>query len=147
MCPAPRPGFVWIALALGLVLTPGCRTTGDAQPEQAPRRAASTEPVAASAGAVRVQDLLRGQVAGVTVVDTPTGFAVRIRGTSSLLGSNDPLYVVDGVPQAADRWGGVAHVSPRDVAQIRVLKDAQSMAEYGVRGANGVVVITTKRSD
>jgi TonB-dependent starch-binding outer membrane protein SusC len=92
----------------------------------------------------RVEDLLRGRVAGVQVLDTPGGLAVRIRGTSSIMGGNDPLFVVDGMPLAPGP-GGTTGLNPSDVESIEVLKDASATAIYGTRGANGVVLITTKR--
>lgn len=94
----------------------------------------------------RVEEMLRGRVAGVEVYQTASGsMAVRIRGATTINGSNAPLYVVDGVPVASDAYGGVAFLNPNDVSSIDVLKDAASTSIYGSRGANGVVVITTKR--
>ncbi len=68
------------------------------------------------------------------------GVAVRIRGVRSITASNDPLYVVDGVPIA----GGIGDFNPEDIVSIDILKDAAATAVYGSRGANGVVLITTK---
>ncbi|MFS6555653.1 TonB-dependent receptor plug domain-containing protein, partial [Parabacteroides distasonis] len=67
---------------------------------------------------------------------------IRIRGNRSLNASNAPLYVVDGVPLSS---GGIETLNPRDIEAIDILKDASSTAIYGSRGANGVVLITTKR--
>ncbi|WP_316821661.1 TonB-dependent receptor [Pedobacter gandavensis] len=84
---------------------------------------------------------LQGRVAGVTVGTTSgqpgTGLSVNIRGLSSL-GSNTPLYVIDGV------YGDINMVDPSDVASLEILKDAAAAAIYGSRAANGVVLITTK---
>ena len=66
---------------------------------------------------------------------------VRIRGGSSLTGSNDPLYVVDGVPLVS---GNQSNINPNNIASIEVLKDASATAIYGTRAANGVIIITTK---
>src|SRR5690606_6603400 len=66
---------------------------------------------------------------------------VRIRGGNSMIGSNDPLYVVDGFPIT----GGMEFLNPNDIESIDILKDASATAIYGARGANGVVMITTKR--
>jgi TonB-dependent SusC/RagA subfamily outer membrane receptor len=96
-------------------------------------------------GASRVEELFAGRFAGVQVYEASGGFTVRIRGgSSSINGSNEPLYVVDGFPYAPGP-GGLVTLNPSDIAKIEVLKDATSLAEYGVRGANGVVRITTKR--
>lgn len=65
--------------------------------------------------------------------------SIRVRGTTSFNGSNDPLYVVDGVP--VDK---IDFLSPNDIASIQVMKDASSAAIYGSRAANGVVLVTTK---
>jgi TonB-dependent SusC/RagA subfamily outer membrane receptor len=93
-----------------------------------------------------VADMLRGRIAGVIVSEAPGGgIQVRIRGATSLMGSNEPLYVVDGMPVEADRNGTLSHVNPRDVESISVLKDASATAIYGTRGANGVIIIKTKR--
>lgn len=112
--------------------------------------------------------LLQGKAAGVTVSTgsaAPGGsVSVRIRGTSSLRGDNSPLYVIDGNiisglgdtmdPMAAGTGGGnsradtqnpLASISPQDIESIEVLKDASATAIYGSQGANGVILITTKR--
>jgi TonB-dependent SusC/RagA subfamily outer membrane receptor len=92
-----------------------------------------------------LSDLLRGSVAGVRVSQGPSGgILVRIRGVSSIYGSNDPLYVVDGMPVQAQPGGALPWINPHDVQSITVLKDAGATAIYGSRGANGVIVITTK---
>ena len=91
----------------------------------------------------RVSDALQGRVAGVNVVSDgiPGGSVkVRIRGTNSINKSNEPLYVVDGMV----RESGLEGVNPEDIQSMQILKDASSTAIYGSRGANGVVIITTK---
>ena len=89
-------------------------------------------------------NLIQGKLAGVQVV-TPSGkpsagFSIRIRGTNSISGSSEPLYVVDGVPTTDTRT-----INPSDIENISILKDASSAAIYGAQGANGVVLITTKK--
>ncbi|TVT43158.1 TonB-dependent receptor [Hymenobacter setariae] len=111
-------------------------------------------------------EALQGRLAGVLVTPS-TGFGgstvnVQIRGQNSLLGGNQPLYVVDGVPYAATGLNSFAafgafapqgsydsplnSINPADIASIDVLKDADATAIYGSRGANGVVLITTKKA-
>lgn len=89
-------------------------------------------------------NLIQGKTAGVQVISPSgkpsAGFSMRIRGTSSIAGSSEPLYVVDGVPSTDTR-----SLNPADIESITVLKDASSAAIYGTQGANGVVLITTKR--
>ena len=72
------------------------------------------------------------------------GTTVKIRGGSSLTGSNSPLYVVDGVPLASDNQ---TEINPNNIASIEVLKDASAAAIYGSRAANGVILITTKKGE
>jgi TonB-linked SusC/RagA family outer membrane protein len=83
-----------------------------------------------------IENALQGNVAGVNV----SGGKIRIRGTSSITGTTDPLWVIDGI------IGSSNDVPNEDqIASIQILKDAASAAIYGVRGANGVIVVTTKR--
>ena len=88
---------------------------------------------------------LQGRAAGVDVVQAGSrpgsGPTVRIRGRRSIQASNDPLYVVDGIPLA----GGIDDINPQDIQSMEVLKDASATAIYGSRGANGVVIVTTRR--
>lgn len=91
---------------------------------------------------------LQGKVAGVTVQQTSglpgSGMTVRVRGASSISSSNDPLYVVDGVPVGTGNYA-IAYLTPNDIETMQILKDASSAAIYGSRAANGVVLITTKQ--
>ena len=104
-----------------------------------------TEADMAGAQATRVEELLRGRLAGVQVVRLPGGeFSVRIRGAGPL-GGGEPLYVVDGVPIAGGTLSAaLAGISPRDIRRIDVLKDGEA-AIYGSRGGNGVILITTRQ--
>jgi TonB-linked SusC/RagA family outer membrane protein len=90
-------------------------------------------------------EAIKGRVPGVDVVTsgyTPgANVQIRIRGQRSIKASNDPLYVLDGVPMA----GSVGDLNPGDIESIEILKDASATAIYGSRGANGVVLVTTKR--
>jgi TonB-linked SusC/RagA family outer membrane protein len=92
-----------------------------------------------------VQQALRGRAPGVRVIQNSgqpgSSVQVQIRGGNSFLGSNQPLYVVDGFPLA----GGIDFLNPSDIASIDILKDASATAIYGARGANGVVIITTNK--
>ncbi len=92
-----------------------------------------------------VSNALSGQIAGVqtTATNGEPGAAanVRIRGIGSMSASNAPLYVVDGVPFE----GNISTINPQDIETMTVLKDAASNALYGARGANGVILITTKK--
>lgn len=94
-----------------------------------------------------IDGLLQGQSAGVQVVassdDPGAGATIRIRGGSSLRGGNDPLVVVDGFP--IGYAGDIKQISPSDIESMEILKDASASAIYGSRGANGVIMITTKK--
>ena len=90
-------------------------------------------------------EALQGKAAGVDVTTSErpgTVGSITIRGNRSISASSAPLYVVDGVPLQA---GGIETINPRDIESIDILKDASSTAIYGSRGANGVVLVTTKR--
>jgi len=80
---------------------------------------------------------------GVTVTETADGVEVRVRGESSFLGGQEPLYVVDGTPMSPGVGGALVGVRRADIVDIRVLKSAAEVSSYGPRGANGVVVVTT----
>lgn len=91
-----------------------------------------------------VAEALNGRLAGLTATTSEgspdANIKVRIRGGMSITGSNDPLYIIDGVQVE----GGLSAVAPQDIQSIDVLKDAAATAIYGARGANGVIIITTK---
>ena len=112
--------------------------------------------------------MLQGRVAGVQVTQNsgaPGGAtSIRVRGASSITGDNEPLYIIDGVPVSGSGtdiggfdWAGgsngqtkvnpLATISPQDIVSMDVLKDASACAIYGAAGANGVVIITTKRGE
>jgi len=110
-----------------------------------------------------VEDMIRGQAAGVQVSNNSTepggAISVKIRGVSSLTTNSQPLYVVDGIIMdtatedvdnpisgyQAPQGGGISGINPSDVESVEVLKDASATAIYGSRAANGVIIITTKR--
>jgi len=107
----------------------------------------------------RVDQALVGQLAGVTVKQT-TGvpgkaFSVQVRGSGSISGGNEPLYVIDGFPLSVNSsnvgngsfstGNPLDNINPNDIESIEVLKDAAAAAIYGSRASNGVVLITTKR--
>jgi TonB-dependent starch-binding outer membrane protein SusC len=113
-----------------------------------------------------IDQAMQGKVAGVNVTNNTGqpggGVSVRIRGLTSLTGSNEPLYVIDGVPFNGDgdntvdasQFGGgggqtnssvLASLNPNDILTLDILKDASATAIYGSRASNGVIIITTKR--
>ncbi len=96
--------------------------------------------------AFNVAQAIGGKIAGVKVIErtgAPGGNAmIRIRGTNSINSNNDPLFVVDGIVGVAN---AMSILNPNDIQSMDVLKDASATAIYGARGANGVIIITTKR--
>ena len=97
--------------------------------------------------ATNVTSALAGTTPGVQVISSSgdpasNGSSIRIRGIGSMYASNTPLYIVDGMPYD----GSISDINPNDVESMSVLKDAAASAIYGARGANGVVLITTKRA-
>ena len=106
---------------------------------------------------------IQGRAAGVAVLNTSgqpgAGTSIRIRGTSSINGNNEPLYVIDGVPVISDAntfstgtlknpaLNPLTNINPNDIESIEILKDASATAIYGSRGANGVILITTKKGN
>lgn len=111
--------------------------------------------------AATLESLLQGQVAGVVVTESAEpggGIGISIRGTNSMLGGTQPLYVLDGIPinPVADAEGNgnsggaqssLSFINPNDIEKMEILKDAAATAVYGARGANGVVLITTKSAN
>ncbi|WP_396149036.1 SusC/RagA family TonB-linked outer membrane protein [Flavobacterium sp.] len=102
---------------------------------------------------VTAESLLNGRVAGVTINQSGapgSGSEIRIRGGSSLLASNDPLIVIDGLPVSNSTGEGatsiLSSINPNDIESFTVLKDASATAIYGSRASNGVIIITTKRA-
>ncbi len=93
---------------------------------------------------VSAAQAIQGKAAGISVIqpsgEPGAGLSIRVRGTTSVNGSNDPLYVVDGVPMT-----DIKFLSANDIESMQILKDASSAAIYGSRAANGVVMITTKQ--
>ena len=89
---------------------------------------------------------LQGKAAGIQVVQPSgapgSGMSIRVRGATSVQASNEPLYIVDGMPS-----DDISGLNPGDIESMQVLKDASSAAIYGARAANGVVLITTKRGE
>ena len=111
---------------------------------------------------ISIDNMLQGKIAGLTVgtsVDAPgAASSVTIRGANSLRGDNQPLYVIDNIPQAstgefastgdnniAIATNALTSLNPADIESIEVLKDASATAIYGSRGANGVILITNKK--
>ncbi len=140
-----------VGLLVGLLF--GCAhasRTAEGDVEDAPEQSPPGEPAVTAEDIERapgkpIEELLMSRFAGVLVTRTSDGgIAVRIRGATSFYGSNQPLYVIDGVPIRPGPGGSLAGINPYDIASIEVLKDPANTLMWGMRGANGVIVITTK---
>ena len=153
-----------MVMAGALVLLSGCARAGSEPPQQpAPDSVdigygklpasdvtgavVSVVPDARNAHVGTIVDLLQGRVPGLQVIHLASGqIQLRLRGTNSLVGNNEPLVVIDGqLVSSNDLTSALLAVAPSDVQRIDVLKDAGSTAIYGSRGANGVILITTRR--
>jgi TonB-dependent SusC/RagA subfamily outer membrane receptor len=133
------------ALGLSLALITGCTSAQRTETDSPQRRDDVTAEDIERAPGQPIEEILKDRVAGVTVTQGQSGLVVRIRGVSSFYGNNEPLYVIDDFPITPGPGGVLKGMSPYDIESINVLKDPADTALYGVRGANGVIVIKTKR--
>lgn len=137
--------------AASFALLAACAPTQ--KPETAAPRTGAPEPgVAISGDQIQqtpgdpIEKLLMNRSPGVWVGRGADGsLAVRIRGGSSLMASSTPLYIVDGSPFLPGPDGTLTGLNPYDIESIKVLKDPAELSMYGVRGANGVIIIKTKQ--
>ena len=111
----------------------------------------SVSPTEAETRVPRIEQLLQARVPGLEVLPLRDGtYTLRIRGSQALRGTiaeDEPLLVIDDVPVLAGAIGQIlAGLAPSDIQRIDVLKDASATAVYGLRGGNGVIIITTKRA-
>jgi TonB-dependent SusC/RagA subfamily outer membrane receptor len=123
-----------------------CTSRPSTRPEEPVNKAnVATDSQWAGQNPARAEELLAGRFPGVEVLHTQGGVVVRIRGASTVYGSNEPLYVIDGMTIEPGPGGALQGINPADIEKIEVLKDAGSTALYGSRGANGVILIKTRR--
>ena len=96
---------------------------------------------------LRIEELLQGRVAGLQFIrQSNGGTTIRIRGSSSIANDREPLLVVDGVPlRSPNLMLALAGLIPEDILRVDVLKDVASTSIYGMSGAGGVIIITTRR--
>jgi len=136
----------------------GCASSNAAHPAETDKPAPSPAPPLAgttvtaedldNAGSDPIEKTLASHVPGVWITRTAEGgIAIRIRGQTSINANTSPLYVIDGLPVEAGPGGALVGINPHDIESIEVLKDAQSLSFYGVRGANGVILIKTKHAN
>ena len=135
-------------LPVGLVVAviSGCAHASGTRPTSPPGPATVTSEDIQRNPGQSIEQLLQGRFPGVEVARSPDGgIAVRIRGAASFNASTQPLYVLDGLPIQPGPNGSLTGINPYDIESIQVLKDPSETALYGMRGANGVIVIKTKR--
>ena len=146
-----RGSFV---LLIGLIIAcapapPRTAPVGDVDPmspNPPPTTTVTAEDISRSP-TVPIEDQLASKFPGVWVTRAPDGgLAIRLRGSTSVNGNREPLYVLDGIAIQPGPGGALAGISPYDIASIQVVKDATGTAMYGVRGVNGVIVIKTKKT-
>ena len=145
-----RSTITRVVLPCGLLmgLVSGCASggAGGGASSQAPsgRSIVTSEDLERSPGQ-SVESVLMSKVPGIIVSRGPDGsIAIQIRGPSTLSSSTDPLFIVDGTTFHAGPGGSLTGINPFDISSIEVLKDAASTTMYGVRGANGVIIIKLK---
>jgi TonB-dependent SusC/RagA subfamily outer membrane receptor len=132
-------------LPLNVRLTREAPSAVAAEPRVAPR---DEIPLAESARYAHIQDLLIARVPGVEVRPTGNGqFALFVRGRPALSDRHEALVVIDGMQFSQDGSEALSGLTPRDVKRVEVLRDAAATGSYGTRGANGVVLVTTRHGD
>lgn len=164
----PTPCLLAAGTALALLFGAGCAATSETSRDQADDEAGASEKVNIGYGSQKpedvtgsverattkdfgnrdvgtVEELIEGQFPGVTLQRNPGGgVRINIQGATSFHGSTEPLYVVDGMSIMPGPNGTLSFLNTKDIQSIEVLKGA-SASVYGSRGANGVILITTKR--
>src|SRR2546426_11945029 len=144
------PSFLLLAALLACAHRPdlsGLNVSPDSSVAPPPAASTVSSEEQARQPATSLEQLLAGRISGVTVTPAPGGgIVVRIGGPKSFYSNEDPLFIVDGVPIERVFNGTLNWLNPHDVESITVLKDPSTTAIYGVRGANGVVIIKTKGS-
>jgi TonB-dependent starch-binding outer membrane protein SusC len=139
--------LVPVALLLGFADACGPRPAATPKRSPATPSTVTAEEIERNGAGQPIEKMLEGRVSGVTIEQAANGgIAVRIRGTSSFYGGNEPLVIVDGAPFTPAPGGVLTGLNPYDIESIKVLKNPADIGIYGMRGANGVIVIKTKRS-
>lgn len=142
-----RHRFAFVVLSIALLSGCGRASKGPA-PSQNPTPLVTAEDIEQAPG-MSIEQLLMSRVPGLTVTRAPDGhFVLHLRGGgNSLYGEQEPLVVVNGIALEPMSNAHLASLNPKDIETIEVLRDAVTTAMYGARGANGVIVIKTKRSE
>ncbi|HXO85250.1 MAG TPA: TonB-dependent receptor plug domain-containing protein [Gemmatimonadales bacterium] len=119
------------------------RSSGGAYPDTS-RVVLTADDIARSPGQ-SLEQLLQAHVPGLYLTRAPDGHTVvHMRGTTTLMGEDEPLFVVNGIPLGPNPWGNLTAINVHDIETVEVVRDAAATAGYGSRGANGVIIIKTK---
>ncbi len=143
-----KPVLPALALLIASAMTAACASHGrSAETAARPQNVVTAQTIADNANEP-IEKILADRVAGVRLgVASDGSLTVNIRGTTSWNTDNAPLYVIDGVAITPGPGGALNGINPYDIDRIEVLKDAAATAMYGSRGANGVIVIKTKKPE
>jgi TonB-dependent starch-binding outer membrane protein SusC len=136
-----------LSVSVLIAFLAGCAPRGHtSRNEPTPQPMVTSEDIDRNPGQP-IEQILQAKVPGLIVQRTADGgIAVQIRGAPSFFSGSEPLYVLDGVPMKPGPGGALVGVNPYDIDTIKVLKDPADTGIYGIRGANGVIVVTTKRA-
>jgi len=119
-----------------------------AQPKDKVLGAATTLPSSMASRSLRIEEMLRGKVAGLVITGTGSSLTMHLRGTNSINSEQEPLVIVDDVMiQTGNIGNALAGLSPDDIKSVTVLKDVASTSIYGIRGGGGVILIKTKKPE
>lgn len=133
-------------LTLGFVAcVAACGGGRASRPEPAAPTTMSSKDLERNPGNESIEKVLQAKAPGVLVTRTADGVAIQIRGPSSFSGNTQPLFVIDDVPMEAGPGGALRGINPYDIDTIKVLKDPAETGIYGMRGANGVILIKMKK--
>jgi TonB-dependent SusC/RagA subfamily outer membrane receptor len=135
----------WYVLPVFVVveLAAGC-SQSTARHDPTPQPVVTAEDLERNSGEP-IERVLQSKYPGVQITRTGEGITIELRGPGSFYSSGAALYVLDDVPMPAGRGGSISLLNPYDIESIRVLKNPEDIGIYGMRGSNGVVLITTKR--
>ena len=133
-----------------LLLVAGCsRRTSQhqaADPGRPPGTVLTADDIRRSPGQ-SLEQLLLSRVPGLMITRAQDGHTVlHLRGTTTILGDEEPLFVVNDIPLGPNAWGNLTAIDPHDIETVQVLREAAATAAYGIRGANGVIIIRTKEN-
>lgn len=129
-----------------LACSPRSSGTQSARPARPSEVVLTADDIARSPGQT-LEQLLLAHVPGLTATRAPDGRTIlQLRGATTLMGEQEPLFVVNDIPLGPNPGGNLSAINPRDIESVAVLRDAAGTAAYGSRGANGVIVIRTKQS-